>query len=414
MTRYDLIIVGGGIGGGALATVMARAGHSVLLLEQSEVFEDKVRGEWISPWGVAETKRLDLYDTLVASGGHHLIRHVGYGKGHDPAEAEKQAMDLGMFVPEVPGPLCIGHPHHCQTLFDTAGEAGADARRGVTVQEIKLGAAPSLRFTDATGEHRNTARLVVGADGRMSQVRKTAGVTLHRDEPHHWFAGLLVEGAHDWDELAQATGTEGDFHFLAFPQGEGRVRIYGGYPIEEAKRFAGPEGARKFLDAFAFESSPKNRSIVEAAPAGPLLSYHNSDAWTDEPFGEGFVLVGDAAGWNDPILGLGLSITYRDVRMVSDLLLGSDTWSADLFRPYGAERYERLRRLRFAAKVLSRLDVEFGAEAEARRADFTRRAAEDPSLRMYGLATLGGPELVPEDYFTEESFARILGLKETA
>ncbi len=414
MPHFDLIIVGGGIGGGALATVMARAGRSVLLLEASEVYEDKVRGEWISPWGVAETKRLGLYDTLVAAGGHHLTRHVGFSPGVDPAEAEKLAMDLGMFAPEVPGPLCIGHPHHCQTLFDAAGQAGVDTRRGVTVSEVVLGASPSVRFSDASGEHRHTARLVVGADGRMSMVRKTAGIALHRDEPHHWFAGLLVEGAHDWDELAQATGTEGDFHFLAFPQGEGRVRIYGGYPIEEAKRFAGPEGARRFLDAFAFQSSPRNRAIVEAEPAGPLLSYHNSDAWTDEPFGDGFVLVGDAAGWNDPILGLGLSITYRDVRMVSDLLLGSDEWVSGLFRPYGEERYERLRRLRFAAKVLSALDVEFGEAAEARRADFHRRAAADPSLRMYGLATLGGPELVPAVYFTEESFARILGERQAA
>lgn len=414
MADFDLIVVGGGIAGPALATVMARAGRSVLLLEQSEVYQDRVRGEWISPWGVAETKRLDLYETLVAAGGHHLTRHVGYGVGHDPAKAEELAMDLGMFVSDVPGPLCIGHPHHCQTLFDAAGRAGADARRGVTVSEVSLGASPSVRFSDAAGEHHATARLVVGADGRMSLVRKTAGIALHRDEPHHWFAGLLVEGAHDWDESAQATGTEGDFHFLAFPQGDGKVRIYGGYSLEEAKRFAGPEGTRRFLDAFAFQSSPKNRAIVEAQPAGPLLSYHNSDAWTDEPLGEGFVLIGDAGGWNDPILGLGLSITYRDVRMVSDILLASDDWSVAPLKPYGAERFERLRRLRFAAQVFSRIEVEFGEEAEARRADFARRAAADPSLRMYGLATMGGPELVPEDYFTPESYARILGLKEAA
>ena len=55
---YDLVIVGGGIGGSALATVMARAGRSVLVLEKSEEFEDRVRGEWIAPWGVVETKRV--------------------------------------------------------------------------------------------------------------------------------------------------------------------------------------------------------------------------------------------------------------------------------------------------------------------------------------------------------------------
>ena len=57
---YDLIIVGGGIGGSALAIVMARDGRKVLLLEKSEHYEDRVRGEWIAPWGVTETRRLGL------------------------------------------------------------------------------------------------------------------------------------------------------------------------------------------------------------------------------------------------------------------------------------------------------------------------------------------------------------------
>ena len=47
---YDLIIVGGGIGGSALAASMAKAGQSVLLLEKSTAYEDRVRGEWIAPW----------------------------------------------------------------------------------------------------------------------------------------------------------------------------------------------------------------------------------------------------------------------------------------------------------------------------------------------------------------------------
>ena len=58
--KYDLIIVGGGIGGSALAATMAKAGRSVLLLEKSTVYEDHVRGEWIAPWGVAEPTK-DLF-----------------------------------------------------------------------------------------------------------------------------------------------------------------------------------------------------------------------------------------------------------------------------------------------------------------------------------------------------------------
>ena len=59
------------------------------------------------------------------------------------------------------------------------------------------------------------------------------------------------------------------------------------------------------------------------------------------------MLIGDAAGHNDPIIGQGLSITYRDVRIVRDVLLGGDDWSPAAFAAYGEERRERMRRLRF-------------------------------------------------------------------
>jgi 2-polyprenyl-6-methoxyphenol hydroxylase-like FAD-dependent oxidoreductase len=412
VANYDLIIVGGGIGGSALATVMAKAGKSVLLLEQSETFVDRVRGEWIAPWGVAEVKRVGLYDLLMGAGGHHLARHVTYHESIPPEQSEAKPIPLSAFVEGVPGPLCIGHPHHCQTLFDAAKAAGADARREVGVTEVTFSPTPSVTFEDKTGKQTATARLVIGADGRTSTVRDAAGIELHQDKPHHWFAGLLIEGvdSETWEQDLEAVGTEGDFHFLAFPQGEGRVRIYGGYALDQAQRFKGPEGPRRFLDAFAFDSSPRNRALVNATPAGPLMSYINADAWTDEPYAEGVVLVGDAAGWNDPLLGLGLSITYRDVRMVSEILQASDDWSAAVFKPYGDERRERLRRLRFLGNIQSRIEVEFGPEAEARRKSYLQRSASDPFLRAGGLAVLGGPERAPAEYFTPEGYARVLDL----
>lgn len=408
MSEYELVIIGGGIGGSALANVMARAGRSVLLLEKSEVYEDHVRGEWIAPWGVAEVKRLGLYDLLCEAGGHHVLQHITFDETLDPDMAKGSALPLNMFVEGVPGPLCIGHPHHCQTLFDAASAAGAEALRGVDVVEIETGAAPAVTFRHKGGERRVSARLIVGADGRQSQVRAAAGIKLEQEKPHHMFGGMLVENASGWDAEVQAIGTEGDFAFLAFPQGDGRIRIYGSYSLEERRRFAGPDGPQLFLDAFRMSCSPENKHIAEGTPAGPLRSYFNINSWTEEPFAAGAVLVGDAGGWTDPIIGLGLSITYRDVRIVSDLLKESEEWTPALFAPYAEERAERMRRLRFIAQITASLDAEFGEDARARRKSYFERAAADPALGSHAAGVMAGPEALPAEFFTEEHRSRVL------
>ncbi|MCC6921138.1 MAG: FAD-dependent monooxygenase [Alphaproteobacteria bacterium] len=407
--RYDLIVIGGGIGGSALAATMAKAGRSVLLLERTTTFEDKVRGEWIAPWGVAETKRLGLYDLLLKAGGHHLDRHVSYDESRAPEEAEAAAMPLSMFVEGVPGPLCIGHPHHCQTLFDEAARCGAEALRGVDVTSMRFGADPEVAFEHEGKSRVATARLIIGADGRTSTVREPAGIVLDQDRPHHLFAGMLVEDVKGWDEKLQAIGTEGDFAFLVFPQGNGRIRVYGSFELEARRRFAGPDGPQHFLDAFRINSAPANRHIADGRPAGPVLTFFNNSTWADRPFAEGVVLVGDAAGCTDPIIGMGLSLTYRDVRLVTDILKASDDWSPAAFEPYATERAERMRRLRFAASLVATIDAEFGPAPRERRRALEERRSKDPSLGIHAFAIMAGPESIGPEFFTPEHRARVLG-----
>lgn len=406
---YDLIIVGGGIGGSALATVMAGAGYRVLLLEKSPVFEDQVRGEWISPWGVVETKRLGLYDALVAAGGHHVRRHITYDETRPSAEAEAAALPLDIFAEGVSGPLCIRHPIHCQTLFDAAARAGCDALRGVVVGSIENGARPSVTFAVGGEERTASARLVIGADGRTSQVRRAADIRLHMDKPHHWFGGLLVADVQGWDEHTQAIGTEGELGFLAFPQGNGKVRLYAGYPLSAGKRFAGSDGVARFLQAFDMACSPNGRYLAKGRPAGPLRSYYNMDSWTERPGHDQVLLIGDAAGWNDPINGLGLSITYRDVRIVSEALKSTADWSPGLFDGYADERRERMRRLRFVARISARLDMEFDADARRRRQRYLTQLSGNPDWGRHMLAIMAGPELVDAGAFTVEHARDMLG-----
>ena len=54
MQLFDVVIVGGGVGGSALAANLAESGLSVRLLERETEFVDRVRGEFMSQWGVVE------------------------------------------------------------------------------------------------------------------------------------------------------------------------------------------------------------------------------------------------------------------------------------------------------------------------------------------------------------------------
>jgi 2-polyprenyl-6-methoxyphenol hydroxylase-like FAD-dependent oxidoreductase len=406
--RLDVVVVGGGIAGAALGASLASAGKSVLILERSNVFEDVVRGEWIAPWGVVEAKTLGLYDVMRAAGGHHLAKHYGFDEGRDPALAYAAPLPLEAFKPGIPGPLCIGHPHLCQTLLDHAAKQGALVKRSVSDVKLTPGAAPSISYLHAGEAFEASAQLVVGADGRASSVRRQLGIALHEAPEHHLFAGLVVDGAHDWPEDWQATATEGDVYFLAFPQGRGRVRLYAAYAREQAGRFSGPEGARRFLDACVLRCVPESGAFRAAVPAGPCRTYPNQDTWTDSPFADGVVLVGDAAGYNDPITGQGLSITLRDVRLVRDLLLAEGLGTRGL-APYAEERRERMRRLRFAAAMNSRLAAEFGDEARARREAIFARQQQDPTLGMSLMAAFMGPDALPAEAFSQQVARALFG-----
>ncbi len=249
-------------------------------------------------------------------------------------------------------------------------------------------------------------RIVIGADGRNSVVRAQVGIEQHRDPTHHLMAGMLVDDTTGWPADLQVFGTEERINFLAFPQSAERVRLYICYGLDERRRFAGADNQARFLDAFRLTTVPGSEHLANGTPSGPCNSYGNEDTWTDVPYVPGVVLIGDAAGHNDPIIGQGLSISYRDVRIVRDLMLENRDWAADIFRPYAEERRERMRRLRLTASTFSILSVEFGDHARERR----RRVREERlhnSFPDLGPAAFIGPDVLPAELFDETILDRL-------
>lgn len=405
--QVDVAIVGAGIGGSALAVTLARGGLSVLLLEKSLEHKDVVRGEWLAPWGVEEANHLDLTDLYMSAGAHRVTRHVSYNEFVTPEEAESETLYIGEVAPEKP--LCLGHPKTCNLLNEEAVANGVELVRGIGGLKVMPGSPPRLRYQKDGEVTEISPRWIVGADGRNGVVAKQIGCTVEHDPEHHLFSGMLVAGADDWPDDLQVISHEGDVNILAFPQGDGVVRIYLGWPSEDRGRLVGPEGPQRFLDSWRVKCVPHADTIANAKPVSPCIGYPNYDAWVDHPVREGVVLIGDAAGRNDPIIGQGLSITHRDVRFVSQALLGTKEWSASMFDGYVAERSDRMAKLRITARLTSLRESAFGEQGKALRYQIHERGHKNPDLTAPFAAGFVGPHNLPAEVFSPEFTEQVVG-----
>ena len=407
MEQYDVVVVGGGIAGSAVAATLAAADLTVLVLERQTVYRDKVRGEYMHPWGVAEMLRLGLEQTLLEAGGTYSGGFVNFGDHIDPHQAIAAAIPLGMLLPDVQGAMCVGHPQASEALNTHAERRGAVVVRGVGDVEVTAGASPVVSYEFDGVVYQAACRLIVGADGRQSTVRRSLEIPLHQTESKATLGGMLVH-APSWNLQSVFTGNEGDRYVLGFPRRDGLVRLY--LACEPGTPRSGPDRTQHMLDAFQLDCVPESELLATAQPVGPCSYYMGSDAWVDNPAVEGAVLVGDAAGWSDPIIGEGLSVALRDARSVVDVLLASDDWSVAAFGPYAAERAERMRRLRVTGHVSTEIRATFTPEGRARRVAFIEQTMTDPLILGMLLSSLIGPETGPVESFEDAHVERILAL----
>jgi len=405
----EIAIIGGGIGGGALATVLARQGLSVAVLERDISPVDRVRGEFMAPWGVTEADRLGVLDILhEAAGGFYVPIVIGYDENVAPEQAEASARDLRAVHPIGTGPLCAGHPAMCEALCAAAVAAGAAVLRGVGNIAVTAGEPPSVSFEHEGYRFAWQPRLLIGADGRSSAVRRQLGFPLQRDEPHNLIGGMLIDAVPEWPQDKWERGTEGAIHHFVFPQGGAKLRLYLCYGFDDRSRFTGAERERNLLDAFGNLSClPQASAIARGKPIGPFHSYSNEDHWVERPVAPGVALIGDAAGHNDPIIGQGLSIALRDARMGHEIICAGDLRPA-AFERYVEERLERMRRLRITARLDATLRAEFGPSAAARRARAFRRIFVEGRLAPFPGAALAGPETVPAAAFEQQTIDALL------
>jgi flavin-dependent dehydrogenase len=342
----DVLVVGGSVAGATTARLLAEAGHRVIVLERARFPRDKPCGEGVMPTGVRLLDRLGVL-AKIPPDQRHLLRGVGFVvEGRDRVEGD---------FPDIGGGWNAGLGIK-RLLLDHVILMHARAYPGVEVHEGEPATAavwPPGRLAEvSTPSASYRARVVVGADGARSLIRRKLGLELPRGSrqryglrSHFTFGdGRPLE---DYVTVFMDPGAE----CYVTPVSSTELEVALLVERDQMKAFAGRLAAA--YDAH-LQGLPHLRTAVAGGQrTSQVLACGPFDVWARSRVADRAVLVGDAGGYLDPITGEGISLALQGAywaAMVIDEALRHDDLSAARLRPY----HTRLEQALSHYKVLTR------------------------------------------------------------
>jgi flavin-dependent dehydrogenase len=285
---WDVAICGGGPAGLAAAIHAASHGFSTVVLERGPSPQDKACGEGLMPRSLAALRRLGALAELPAD-QQAPFRGIRYVHANGAVEARfHDGAGLG-----------IRRTALSAALQQRAREAGATIR-DASVRGVRRGV---VETDGGTIE----ARLIVGADGLNSSVRRYAGLELPMRGPRRYGVRRHVRTA-PWNDLVEVHWSD---------CGEAYVTPVGSTCVNVAFLWhedALPERAsfESLLDRFPALRERISRAAVEseARGAGPLARRVRART------APGIALIGDAAGYVDAITGQGLLLAFASAELL--------------------------------------------------------------------------------------------------
>ncbi|MES2922424.1 MAG: NAD(P)/FAD-dependent oxidoreductase [Verrucomicrobiota bacterium] len=314
-----IAIVGCGTAGPAAAVLLSRLGHEVVLFERAEECKAVGAGFLLQPSGMGVLEELGILDAVLAHAAKVDFLHVVDAGGKTLLDLKYRELGQWSFGAGLHRPVLLHH------LIEAMRAAGVEVRWGWEVADTSR---PESRWIlrSTTGDECGGFDLLVVADGARSKLRnlvETGGVNRGYPWGAHWFIGKN-HGIFPENELYQVvSGTRKLGGFLAT-----------GLELEGSAPLVSLFWSIKIADDAAWRARPIEewkQQILALCPkaAGLLdqiagwdqvLTARYGDVRMRRWYGDGIVVLGDAAHAMSPQLGQGVNLALADASCLADCL----------------------------------------------------------------------------------------------
>lgn len=351
----DVIVIGGGPAGSTVSTLIAQKGYKVTLFER-EHFPRFHIGESLIPETYWVLKRLNMLPKM---------RTTQFVKKHSVQfVTEKGKLSEPFYFHD-------NKPHECsqtwqvmRSEFDhmmikNAAEHGVRTYEGVRVLEVLFEGtrAVGVRVADEHGNVRDVhASVVVDASGQSSMIMSRLGLREWDQELKkaalwtYWEDAYRDKGRDEGATIVlQTQGKKGWFWYIPLPNNVMSVGVVADYDYLFKDR------PTKDNEAIYFEEVAKCPGVqprIEGAKRiAPYRAAKEYSYRSKEVAGDGWVLVGDAFGFLDPLYSSGVLLALRSGELAADAVVAAlqsgDTSGAKLgaWGPNYVQGMERMRRL---------------------------------------------------------------------